>query len=414
MLFDSPNAHLIFGTGIEDTFIPQEAVGQRKLDEYELTQHYAYWREDLKMVADAGAKYIRWGIPWYLLEPENGHFDFSWIDEVVDLTEKLGLEVIVDLLHYGTPMWMTNTFLNPSYPEYFARYAKTVAERYRGKFTFYTPTNEPMVNALRCGRDGFWPPYLHGNNGLVTVLTALAKGMCLATEAIRNANPEAVIVHVDAGFRWTGDCFPSLSKTQLDDWRFLATDFMLGRIDEFHPLRDYLNANGVNQETYDWFLTHRQRIDVMGVNYYPATSTCRLNEQGIEIPVEGGAEGLADLLSAYWNRYHLPIVVTETSRNESTEAKEQWLHESVAVIERLRTDGVQIVGYTWFPFFDLVDWSYRDLLGTPDEYWNPLGLVRLKRDASNMLRRIPSSAVDVFRNYANGQDEDIQTTGDKQ
>jgi beta-glucosidase/6-phospho-beta-glucosidase/beta-galactosidase len=395
---------LIFGTGIEDTFIPQESIGQRKLDEYELTQHYLFWKEDLQMAAEAGARYIRWGIPWYQIEPEDGKFDFSWVDKVAGYTKELGLEVVVDLLHYGTPMWMHNSFLNSKYPEYFARYARTVAQRYHEIFTYYTPTNEPIVNAIHCGRDGFWPPYFKGQDGFISVLIPIVKGMCLATEAIREVLPKASIVQVDAGFRWEGDNFPGeLDKQSLEEWRFLATDLMLGRVDEHHPIFGYLTSHGFTKETMGWFATHRQTIDIMGVNYYPAATTLAFDEQNREISVEGGIEGLKDLLTVYWHRYGLPLIVTETSRNESTASKIEWLNESVAALLELRDDGMPVIGYTWFPFLDLIDWSYREKLCVPDECWNRLGLVRLHRDAANTLRRVPTEAVAVYKKYATNE-----------
>ena len=36
------DGRLHYGVGIEDTFIPHEKLGHRKLDEYELTQHYMH------------------------------------------------------------------------------------------------------------------------------------------------------------------------------------------------------------------------------------------------------------------------------------------------------------------------------------------------------------------------------------
>ena len=56
----------------------------RRLDEYELTQHYQYWREDLDLLARSGADSLRWGIPWYRVEPEPGRFEWDWVDRVVD------------------------------------------------------------------------------------------------------------------------------------------------------------------------------------------------------------------------------------------------------------------------------------------------------------------------------------------
>lgn len=66
-----------FAVGIEDTFVAQESPGQRKLDEYELTQHYQFWEQDLELVARSGADTLRWGIPWYLVEPEPGRFAWN-------------------------------------------------------------------------------------------------------------------------------------------------------------------------------------------------------------------------------------------------------------------------------------------------------------------------------------------------
>jgi len=50
----------LWAAGIEDTFItfPWPATG-RTLDEYDLTQHYDRWREDIDLFADLGVKFVR-------------------------------------------------------------------------------------------------------------------------------------------------------------------------------------------------------------------------------------------------------------------------------------------------------------------------------------------------------------------
>lgn len=391
---------MALGVGIEDTFIPQERTGHRRLDEYELTQHYHYWREDLTRAAEAGAEFVRWGIPWYRVEPAPGEFDFSWIDEVVDHMSTLGLRCVVDLLHYGTPLWLENSFINSRYPEVFARYAGAVAERYRGAFTAYTPANEPLVNAQWCGRDGRWPPYLTGEDGYVKVVAAVAEGMVRAQQAIRAVDPEAEIVLVDAGFRWSGTQFPGLSREHLEEWRFVATDLHLGRIADGHPMYGYLREHGVSAEKLVWFQDNAQVVDVMGVNYYPGFTTISFDADGAEVPGEGGVEGLIDLVRAYYERYHLPIAITETSRNESPEAKSRWLTDSLGALDQLRAGGVPIVGYTWFPFLSLIDWAYRDATDSPDHHWNHLGLIDLRRTAGDVLERVPNAAVTVYASEA--------------
>lgn len=392
------DGRLRFGVGIEDTFIPHVQPGHRKLDEYELTQHYDRWREDLELAAECGAEFVRWGIPWYLVEPRPGEFDWSWIDQVAEKMTELGLRCIVDLMHYGTPLWLENSFLNASYPERVAAYARAVAERYRDVWSDFTPLNEPVVNAEWCGQNGSWPPYLHGQDGFVKVLLPLARGMVRTQQEIASVHPNPTFVHVDAGFIYSGETSP-LSRDILDERRFLALDLIMGRVTEDAPIRGWLAEHGVTSAELEWFRDNAVTPDVIGVNYYPAFTTARI-DAGVMTPVASDASGLRELVELYAARYERPIAVTETSLVGTPEEKIAWLHDSVAEIEALRTEAHDIVGYTWFPFFTLVDWQYRFDDRTPDEWFMEFGLVDLIRDADGALERRRNAAFNVFQQLA--------------
>ncbi|MGW9586291.1 family 1 glycosylhydrolase [Microbacterium sp. NPDC055455] len=392
------DGRLRYGVGIEDTFIPQEAVGHRKLDEYELTQHYSRWREDLDLVAESGAEFVRWGIPWYLVEPRPGEFDWSWIDQVAGRMRELGLRCIVDLMHYGTPLWLENSFLNASYPERVAAYGRAVAERYRDTWTDYTPLNEPAVNAEWCGQNGAWPPYLRGQDGFVKVLMALARGMVRTQQEIAAVHPDATFVHVDAGFLYDGETTPE-PREVLDQRRFLALDLITGRVDDTSPLRGWLAGHGVTDADLQWFRDNAVQPDVIGVNYYPHFTKGRV-EEGTFVPVRAGVAGLRELIELYSSRYDAPLAVTETSLVGSPEEKIAWLRESTAEVEALRAEGKAIVGYTWFPFFTLVDWLYQFDQKKPDDWFREFGLVDLVRGADQGLERVKNEAFDVFRDLA--------------
>ena len=76
--------------------------GHRSLDEYELMGHYDHWREDLGLAGHLGLKAMRWGVPWYKVEPEMGKFDWSWTDQVIPyMVEELKILPIIDLMHYA-------------------------------------------------------------------------------------------------------------------------------------------------------------------------------------------------------------------------------------------------------------------------------------------------------------------------
>jgi beta-glucosidase len=408
----SPGGAFRFAVGIEDTFVVDEAPGRRKLDEYELTQHYQFWERDLELVAESGADSIRWGIPWYRVEPSPGEFSWDWVDRVVDRMHQLELTCIVDLMHYGTPLWMERSFLDPDYPERVAAYAAAAAARYGEQLHVWTPLNEPVINAVYCGERGTWPPYATGQEGFVSVLLALAEGICRTQEAITSVQPDASFVHVDAGFRFEGTPAGPPGLDVLLERRFLALDLVTGRVGAAHPLHDWVLDHGGTPDRLAWLAEHAVVPDVIGVNYYPAFTTVRFDGDE-EQPAEAGTAGLEDLVRLYAERYSLPLMVTETSRGGPVEERLAWLEESLATTARLRDEGHPVVGYTWFPFLALVDWLYREDSRPLEEWLVQMGLVDLVvLPGSSVLERRRTELVDRFRDAVSAGVPPVRTAGD--
>lgn len=401
-----PSDGLRFAVGIEDTFVPHVAEGRRALDEYELTGHYERWHADLALARECGASMIRYGIPWYRVNPERGRFEWDWLDAVVERLVQLELEPIVDLMHYGTPLWLHGTFLDPDYPQLVAEYAARVAERYRDAVFIYTPLNEPLINASFCGEWGIWPPYREGHGGFVELIRALCRGIVETQRAIAAVAPDTSFVHVEAGFRYGGAVDGDEARLMLDR-RFLAEDLVCGRVDHEHPLARYLLANGMTEADLSWFSETTAPPDVMGINYYPNLSTELFAHDGAHHGApwdprprrDDDVEGLEELVRSWHARYDVPIFITETSHPGSDVARRvRWLDDSVAAVLRLRDAGLPVVGYTWWPLFDMIDWQYREGTAPVEEYLLPSGLYDLA--AGDHMTRRPTDLVERFRNHA--------------
>ncbi|MGH3089739.1 MAG: family 1 glycosylhydrolase, partial [Rubrobacteraceae bacterium] len=246
---------LKFAVGIEDTFIPQTSPGRRALDEYELTGHYERWREDLELAAATGAAMIRYGVPWYRVNPAQDKWDWSWTDRVFEHLFSLGLIPIVDLMHYGCPLWLHREFANPDYPKRVAEYAARFAERYE-HVRFYTPMNEPLLNAMYCGEDGRWPPYLTGDKGFVTLVRQLARGIVETQRTIKDVALDPVFVHVEATFRYVGGPAHSEYIRFLEERNWLVYDLLFGRVEDGHSLHGYLATNGFPEADFGYFREH--------------------------------------------------------------------------------------------------------------------------------------------------------------
>ena len=88
MTHDILAAPFTWATGIEDTFIQHARPRLRALDEYELTQHYKLWESDIDLVAETGVHAVRWGIPWHIVQPAPGQWDWEWTDKARSSTSK--------------------------------------------------------------------------------------------------------------------------------------------------------------------------------------------------------------------------------------------------------------------------------------------------------------------------------------
>lgn len=402
-----------FAVGVEDTFIPQARPGERPLDEYELTQHYQHWHSDLALAREVGATMIRWGIPWYRVNPAPGRWDWNWLDRAVARLVELELEPIVDLMHYGTPLWLEEQFANRNYPELVAEYAATVADRYAGQLRIFTPLNEPLLNILYCGEFAYWPPYRKGSEGFVTLLRAISRGIALTQRAVTDVlGASASFVHVEASFRFVDEApgeDPTRTQeiTHLRHRAYVVGDLITGRVGDDHPLAGYLRDAGFTDADFAWAREHAVMPDVMGVNYYPALSTERLgadyHDGGPLDPrprVNAWTDGLADVLVAYADRYRRPVFLTETAWTGTVAERLAWLDASVACVRALRERGVDVVGYTWWPLFDMVEWTYRHGTEPAEAYRLAMGLWDLVPDDRGELRRVRNPVADRFRYHA--------------
>lgn len=406
------DGRLHFALGIENTFVPQSRLGERPIDEYELTEHYEQYATDLARAKGVGAEMIRWGVPWHKVAAQQGSWDWTWVDSVMERFAELGLRPLIDLLHYGTPLWLQGEFSHPDYSDHVAEYGHRFAERYGHIATDYTPVNEPTIHALFSGEYGYWPPYLTGPEGFVTIADALATGFIKTQRAIAEILGEAAtFVHVDAGMRYAGAVNTSEHRdtvARLRQQSFLVEDLVTGRVDSGHPLFQQLSRGGMSDTSLAWFADNHVKPDVMGVNYYPRHST-EVFEAGVHHgggfadprPYEdAGTDGLREVLLSYAERYGAPVMLTETCVTGTVQERIEWMDASLAAIEELRAEGHPIVGYTWWPLFDMYEWTWRHTDAPRADHLLPMGLYDLVERPDGPLERRRNGVADRYQWHA--------------
>jgi hypothetical protein len=156
--------------------------------------------------------------------------------------------------------------------------------------------------------------------------------------------------------------------------RFLTLDLICGR----HVnagMYAYLRDNGMTESEYLFFFTHNLREHcIVGHDYYVTNEYLLVDEERREFA--GDILGYYAVAWSYHNRYRLPVMHTETNRNEPDALP--WLWKTWANIRQLRHDGVPLIGMTWYSLTDQVDWDTA--LGEKNDRVNPLGLFDLDRN----------------------------------
>jgi beta-galactosidase len=100
---DFPN--VLYGVAYYNEYMPGDDA-----------DHAARLEKDVALMKAAGLTVVRMGeSTWSLWEPEDGRFEYAWMDRVVDAMGRAGIEVILGTPTYSLPAWMAR-----QHPEIFA------------------------------------------------------------------------------------------------------------------------------------------------------------------------------------------------------------------------------------------------------------------------------------------------------
>jgi hypothetical protein len=232
-------------------------------------------------------------------------------------------------------------------------------------------------------------------------MLALCRGILAVGRALSAIDPEIVCYAVDATDLYeAGD--PDLADIAAFRQAvvFLALDLLTGRVDRSHPLWSWLLAHGAGEDALTAFGEAPAVVPVIGLNVYPMFSGKRLvrgpaGRLRMTMPYTG-PEIVARLGRLYHARYGRPLAIAETASLGSVRRRREWLAGSVAAVATLRTEAVPVLGYTWWPLFSLVTWSYRQGNRPVAAHLAPMGLF----DLDERLDRHATAVAEDYRRLA--------------
>jgi dTDP-4-dehydrorhamnose reductase len=357
--------------GIECTV---NRVGDRYVDQLELCGH-ATRLDDLERLADLGIKALRYPVLWERVA-RTGLADASWsdTDRALNKLRELGIAPIVGLLHHGSGPRGTS-LLDCELPGKLATFAAAVAERYPWVESF-TPINEPLTTARFSCLYGHWYPHARDDRSFVRAVINQCRAIRASMTAIRAMNPHARLVQTEDLGRTYSTPALGYQATFDNNRRWLTFDLLGGRIDEWHPLWWYMLESGAERSELESFLEQPCVPDMLGINHY-LTSERFLDDRVDLYPpeaiggngrheyadveavrvLEDGIAGHADLLREAWQRYGLPIALTEVHLGCTREHQLRWLDEAWKAANILRDEGVDVRAITAWSMLGAFGWS---------------------------------------------------------
>jgi len=356
-------------------------IGDTYRDQLEDTGHYAR-HNDIDHFAGLGFKRMRYPILWEHHWDDRNPINWNWIEKKLILLQSKKIIPIAGLMHHGSGPRHTD-LLDEKFAVKLASYAGRVAARFPW-LEYYTPINEPLTTARFSGLYGFWYPHHCSEFSFYKMLLNQVKGIILSMQSIRKINPNAKLIQTEDLSKTHSTPALSYQADFENERRWLTYDLLCGKLNRTHYFWNHLRSTGIGEEELQFFLDNPCPPSIIGFNYY-VTSERYLDESLHNYPgyTHGGnakesyadiaaagtgcMEGVEPLLKEAWDRYQLPMAITECHLNGSDEDQLIWWKETWEACCNMNRNGPIVKAVTAWSLLGAYDWN--SLLLNKDNYY---------------------------------------------
>lgn len=363
---------------------------------------YHRYKEDVALFAEMGFKVFRTSIAWSRIFPNGDELEpneegLQFYDNLFDELAKYGIEPLVTLSHYETPLHLArkyNGWVNRDLIGFYERYVRTVFNRYKNKVKYWLTFNE--INSV------LHVPFISG--GIATPVEKLSKqdlyqavhhelvASALATKVGHEINPEFKIgcmVLAMPTYPMTPKPEDVLAAREFENQNYLFSDIHArGKYPSY--IQRFFKENDINIkfESGDKELLAENTVDFISFSYYMSSVQANDPENyqssignllgGIANPYLGSSEwgwqvdpiGLRIVLNNLYDRYQLPLFIVENGLGAKDVLIEgadgptvdddyriDYLKKHLQQVGEAIEDGVELLGYTTWGCIDLVSAS---------------------------------------------------------
>lgn len=364
---------------------------------------YHNYKEDIKLFSEMGFKVFRTSIAWARIFP-NGDEEqpnekgLQFYDNVFDECLKYGIEPLVTISHYETPLHLAkkyNGWSNRKLITFFENYVRTIFERYKDKVKYWLTFNEinsilhiPLSGGILTPREELSLQDLY--QAIHHELVASALATKIAHEIMPNAKVGCMIIGMPV-YPMTPNPDDILKTLQTDRSNMLFTDIQVrGKYPSYVKRFFHENNIEIKMESEDEQIL-RNTVDFISFSYY--MSICESSSLvktgkgnimgGVPNPYLKESEwgwqidpkGLRYFLNTLYDRYEKPLFIVENglgavdelivdengNKTVNDEYRIKYLNDHLTQVREAIEDGVEIMGYTTWGCIDVVSAGTAEL-----------------------------------------------------
>ena len=368
--------------------------------------HYHRYKEDVALMKELGLKSYRFSVSMCRVMPEEGVINPKGLAFYKNLVAELraaDIEPLCTLYHWDLPVWAQKQggWKNPKIIDWYLDYVRAVVEALSDEVQYWMTFNEPQCFIMMGYLVGMHAPFQHEvftfKNHIRHMLLAHGKCVKLIRET---AKTKPIIGIAMAAATYIPDSEDAAGLVNAAQKSFdsvvgegsnslYCDPICLGKASRM--MRRRLSAEDLKIIS--------EPMDFIGVNVYQPSNPM-VNRKGYNRDaypknslgwvIDGRC--LYWTIRQYWERYHLPVMVTENGMSASDAVSADgkvhdpmrvtFLDDFLSGVKRAVDEGIPVLGYQHWSIMDNFEWA--------EGYGPRFGLIHV--DYETQKRTIKDSA----------------------
>lgn len=437
------------GLSVQDTKEPFPGTPDFKVS----SDHYHHYKEDVALFAEMGFKTYRFSIAWTRIIPNGvGDVNPKGIEFYNNLINELlshGIEPLVTMYHFDLPdaLQREGGWSNRKTADAFVNYAKVLFENFGDRVKYWLTINEQNMMILHGGaigtvNDGVEniEKELYKQNHHMMIAQAQTMKLCHSMCPKAKIGPAPNISSIYPASSRPEDILAASNQSSIRNWLYLDMA-VHGR---YNPIAwSYMVEKGIEPtiEDGDMEILKGGNPDFIAFNYYCTGTAEESKIEDKEVSTQGGDQqiavgdlgvykgasnpnlektqfgweidpiGFRNTLREVYERYNLPIIITENGLGAYDDVEENdtinddyridYLRKHIEQARLAITDGVDLIGYC--------PWSAIDLISTHQGFKKRYGFIYVNRDEFDLkdLRRIRKKSFFWYKKVIETNGEEI-------